>query len=128
MLNLETVVLNLYGTRNNTHGVVTDISNSEVFFKTTGGLHTKKGREKNSVKVSSKILDSIIYFFESREVKNIIFKVRCKGDLRENKITKGVKNILKNFPKKYNVLYKIDKTPVSEGFRKNKGGRRGRRT
>lgn len=120
-------IIHLKGTKNNTMAVITDPSGAEVLFKLTGGMVTKKDREKSSQKNALVLSENLIEFLLMKKLTNIKIITRNKGGIYASNKTLAIRTILKNIPSNISVLATYHLNLKPHGFMRMKGGRRGRR-
>lgn len=108
-------IVHIYGTLNNTHVTVTDITRTVLLYKTTGGLHTKAGRQKNSLKIASKIFLDLNAALTQAHIKYLELRTRNRGAGYDKFLTGATRAIQKLLQSHYHVLRVINDTPVVHG-------------
>ena len=130
-------ILKMRFTNNNTHAVLCDRTGAQVIAKQTGGMNTKNGRDKNSVKIAELVLESILDTAQKKGIKYLILEFSSKGNKKHLNYKrmpnyKAVNNLFsaKNpdeLVQSFVVIRRANKTPIGHGYLRPQGGRRGRR-
>lgn len=109
-------IIHIYGTTNNTMCIVTDATMQFTLFRISGGLTTKAGRDKNSLKTAAKLFIELNNFLIEAKVKHIELRIRNKGSSYNKYITSAVKLLQKSLRTHYNVVRVLDVTPITHGY------------
>jgi len=123
-------VLNIFTSKNNVGFVLTDVSQSQIYFKATGGGATKRGTEKNMSKTVIKNLGKVEKAIEELKVDALtIFVSKAHGTMGHLPTTKNTVKLVTT--KQWNMAQTVkvyNSTKRKEGKDPRwAGGRRGRR-
>jgi small subunit ribosomal protein S11 len=126
---ISKVIVNIFAKKNNTFITVTDLSGAEKIFTHSGGLLTKKGRDKSSQKIALQGWQNMIDDLSNKGITTGILKFRNVGGMYSKLKTLALKTLLKNVEvtPELKIQSIINTTPDAHGSIRKKGGRRGRR-
>lgn len=82
-------IVHIYASPNNTLMLLTDLTGAETFGKCTGGQITKAQHKEGEPYTAMKIAERIAEIARSREVQDVIVRVRAPGGIRTKMPGKG---------------------------------------
>ena len=124
------VNLKIYITKNNISWVITDCTNTQIYYKRTGAQLTKRGNLKNSQKVALQNLEYIIDALKNIKADLVFVYLKNGFGTKKHPGTyRSVLKIMETLKKAVNVYQLIfNDSAISISKTRLKGGRRGRRT
>jgi len=126
--NLRWGVANIFSSANNTIIHITDITGSETIARFTGGMMTDKDREGGSPYPALLAASKAAEVALEKGINAVHIKVRAPGGIKSKNPGAGAQPAIRALARAGLMIGRIeDVTPLSHGFQKPKGGRRGRR-
>ena len=121
-------ILSVYTSKNNVSWVLSDVTMSNIYFKVTGGMVSKRGTEKNSSKFIIKNFEKIQQIIKELSfTRMIIYLKKAYGTKAHSATTKGLLKLLSTTDLGMGQIPIYNNTTVARSYVRPKGGRRGRR-
>jgi len=118
----------IFSSANNTIIHITDVTGSETISRFTGGMMTDKDREGGSPYPALLAASKAAEVALEKGINAVHIKVRAPGGIKSKNPGAGAQPAIRALARAGLMIGRIeDITPLSHGFQKSKGGRRGRR-
>ena len=122
-------IAHIFSSFNNTIITITDLTGAEILARMSGGMITKKDRDKSSPYVSMQMASKLAEAIKEQDIVGLHIKVRGPGgSKRYFKPGPGAQAAIRSFVRSGLSVGRIeDVTPNPHNGTKPKGGKRGRR-
>lgn len=120
--------VHIYASKNNTLIHVTDITGSETLARYSGGMVTKKDKDKGQPFQAMKIARKAAEEVSSKGITKVNIKIRAPGGHRSKNPGKGAQPAIRALARAGLRIGRIeDVTPIPHDSTRKPGGRRGRK-